>query len=256
MQTKKKMILLLTIVILSVSLIITYLYSKYDTYKNAKTIEHLKEIKTSAPPILDLPAHSEIIVDEPQFSKASFSYTKNPNREILSENTDYVGWIKIENTRIDHPVLRGKDNSYYLNRRFDHTESDLGSIFMDYRNIGQFIDQHTAIYGHYKKDGSMFADLHQYKSIDFFNENKIITIEGLYKTQTYTIFSAYIVSADDYVIDLETGENNYEHYLSSIAEKSMHPSTHPLDSSKKLLTLTTCSYEINNGRIIIHAIEN
>lgn len=182
-----------------------------------------------------------------------YIYKENNQKKWLDQNGDFVGWLKVGGTQIDYPVVRGNDNQTYLNRDFLKKSSKAGAIFMDYRNIGQFSDQHTVIYGHYMKDGSMFGDLHLYKSEAFYKENMIIEMSGLYEEKSYTIFSVTIERADNYEIDLKLSNDDY---LKRILTASIHNSNLIPDQGVKLLTLVTCSYEIDNGRILIHAFEN
>ncbi len=182
-----------------------------------------------------------------------YIYKENNQKSFLDQNADYVGWIQVGGTKIDYPIVRGNDNSYYLDRDFLRKSSKAGAIFMDYRNIGQFTDAHTVIYGHYMKDGSMFGDLHLYKSEAFYEENKYIDIQGLYEEKSYTIFSVTIETADDYEIDLKLSNDAY---LKQIIENSIYDTGMIPDPGIKLLTLVTCSYEIDNGRILIHAFQN
>lgn len=243
--------------LLLVSSIIVLISATYSSHKQKSDQEKTSHtIDTVRPnPVVIETTEAETSSNE-DLAEPTWVYRENPFKEILSLNSDFVAWIDIPGTEVDYPILRGKDNRYYLNKNINREESKLGSIFMDYRNIGQFNDRHIAIYGHYVKNGSMFGSLHNYKSEAFFNEHSQINVQGLYETKTYTIFSAYIVSADDYIIDLDAGKEDYLSYLTSLAEASMYPRDIVLSSEKTLLTLTTCSYEIDNGRIIIHAIEN
>ena len=187
--------------------------------------------------------------------KANLLYEFKPNDQLnlINENADYVGWVAIENTGINHPVVRAKDNAFYLNRDFNKKPSKAGAIFMDYRNLGQFNDRHTVIYGHYMNDGSMFGDLHAFKSESFFKQNRQIRLKGLYEEKTYTIFSVTIENADEYEIDIRVLDDDY---LKTLMDASLHELNFNLDLSKNILTLVTCSYEMENGRIIIHAFED
>lgn len=185
-----------------------------------------------------------------------YEYKPNKNLEYLAINSDFTGWIKIPETLMDYPVLRGTDNEFYLNKDIYKNTSDAGAIFMDYRNLGQFNDQHTIIYGHYLKNGTMFGGLHDYKEETYFNTHDKIKISGLYGEKTYTIFSAYIVSADDYKLEINFEGEDYKNYLQTLSSYSMHKKNLIFNEDKALLTLATCSYETENGRMIIHAIED
>lgn len=185
-----------------------------------------------------------------------YDYKPNKNSEYLAMNSEFTGWITIAETVIDYPIVRGSDNKFYLNRDIYKNSSDAGAIFMDYRNIGQFNDQHTIIYGHYMKNGTMFGGLHEYKEETYFNTHDKIKVSGLYGEKTYTIFSAYLVSADEYKLELHFKGGDYKNYLETLQSYSMHKKNLILSEDKALLTLATCSYETENGRIIIHAIED
>lgn len=85
-------------------------------------------------------------------------------------NPDIVAWLRIPGV-LEYPVVRGEDNSYYLNHTVQKTYNIAGSIFLDYRNERDFSDSKNIIYGHNMKDGSMFHVLRNYQDIDFFQEH-------------------------------------------------------------------------------------
>lgn len=195
---------------------------------------------------------------EPIASYTAFPYKENLNKEWLNINPDYMGWLRVPGTTIDYPYVRGGDNDYYLKRDFYGKYSEAGTLFMDYRNLGSFNDQHTLIYGHNMKNKSMFHSLTYYQDYKFFEENQWIELSGLYETRTFKIFSVYEISADDYafILDFETPEQ-YQDYLVTLEKLSLHSEKHAFtaDPNQKLLTLVTCSYGVNNGRTIVHAVE-
>lgn len=196
---------------------------------------------------------TETVLSSEWQTPTQYVFKENVYKKWLELNGDFVGWLKIGGTQVDYPVVRGDDNETYLNRDFLNKSSKAGAIFMDYRNIGQFSDRHTVIYGHYMKDGSMFGDLHLYKSEAFYKENMMIEMSGLYEEKSYTIFSVTIEQADDYEIDLKLSSDDY---LKQILNASIYNTKLIPGRGVKLLTLVTCSYEIDNGRILIHAFEN
>lgn len=204
----------------------------------------------------DVHEEREPIDIAPEMIENNYEYKPNQNSEYLTINSDYTGWITVAKTVIDYPIVRGSDNEFYLNRDIYKKSSDAGAIFMDYRNLGQFNDQHTIIYGHYMKNGTMFGGLHDYKEETYFNTHDKITVNGLYGEKTYTIFSAYIVSADDYKLEIDLQDGDYENYVQTLMSNSMHKKDFIFSEDKALLTLATCSYETKNGRMIIHAFED
>ena len=197
----------------------------------------------------------------------SFIYKENKNAQWIAINSDFMGWLKIPGTNIDYPYLRSSDNKDYLTLDIYKKYSDAGSVFMDYRNLGNFNDEHTVIYGHYMKNETMFHNLTYYHDIEYLKSHDVIEISGLYETRTFKIFSVYEISVDDYVLDLnfETPDA-YKDYIDSLTNLSMHNTyseayfqTLAAEASDvtelKLLTLVTCSYGVENGRTIVHALE-
>ncbi|MCR8659936.1 class B sortase [Paenibacillus endoradicis] len=174
--------------------------------------------------------------------------------QLLEINPDIVGWISIDNTGIDYPVVQSSDNDYYLNHNVEKQSSARGSIFMDYRNKNMNDDIHTVIYGHHMKDGSMFGELSKYKDAAYYNEHDTITFEGLEGSTKWQIFSVYIYSPEDQFFEYEfADEQQYNTYLDAIIKKSQYDTGVRVTSDDQLLTLVTCTYEITDARFIIHA---
>ncbi|MFS0724879.1 class B sortase [Paenibacillus sp. 1P07SE] len=175
-------------------------------------------------------------------------------RTLHEMNPDIVGWLRIENTPIDYPVLQSEDNDYYLNHNVDKQASRRGSIFMDYRNTSIRDDTHTVIYGHHMKDGSMFGELAKYKDAAYYRDHPTITFEGIEEATAWDIFSVYIYTPDDPFFEYEfADQQHYEAYLQKIIEKSHYATGVSVTSDDQLLTLVTCTYEVTDARFIIHA---
>ncbi|RAV13833.1 class B sortase [Paenibacillus contaminans] len=173
---------------------------------------------------------------------------------LLEINSDIVGWIRIENTGIDYPVVQSGDNEYYLNHNVEKQSSARGSIFMDYRNTDVNEDSHTVIYGHHMKDGSMFGELSKYKNAAYYHDHQMITFDGLEGSTKFQIFSVYIYSPKDQFFEYEfADEQQYSAYLEKITTKSRYDTGVKVTSDDQLLTLVTCTYEITDARFIIHA---
>lgn len=194
--------------------------------------------------------------NDPAGVTQTYIYQENINKKWLSINSDFMGWLQIPGSNIDYPFVRSKDNADYLKRDFYGNYSESGTLFMDYRNLGNFNDQHTLIYGHNMKNKSMFHDLIYYQNADYFSDNQVISLSGLYETKTYRVFSVYEISADDYAFTLDfDNDSQYLYYLIGLERLSLHSQDMELDAEQRLLTLVTCSYGVNNGRTIVHAIE-
>ncbi len=186
---------------------------------------------------------------------ASYTYKENKSTEWLSINPLFMGWIRIPETKVDYPFVRSQDNKDYLYKDFNNEFSEAGTIFMDYRNLGNFNDRHSILYGHNMRNGTMFHALRYYDDIRFFQDHPVIEFSGLYETKQYRVFSVYEISADDYSLPVAFSDQEYADYLKKLNSKSMHPSGVELNPKLRLLTLTTCSYGVDNGRFILHALE-
>ena len=120
-------------------------------------------------------------------------------------NPDIVAWLRIPGV-LEYPVVRGEDNSYYLNHTVQKTYNIAGSIFLDYRNERDFSDSKNIIYGHNMKDGSMFHVLRNYQDIDFFQEH---TDMEIYlpdeRSLNYQITACEQVPADSEIYQIEKG---------------------------------------------------
>ena len=184
-----------------------------------------------------------------------FQIRSNPSIELLNKNKDYVGWIQIENTVIDYPIVKGHDNDFYLNRDFEQQPADAGSIFMDYRNFGFGFDQHTIVYGHNMKNDSMFGQLDYYLDSDFAHTNPIIYIHDLYGLRKYQVFSSYYAKANAELIQTDFSTSEVDYFYSKLVEKSEIDYDQYPNTSDRILSLVTCNYDVNDGRLFIHAFE-
>ncbi|RDY27460.1 SrtB family sortase [Romboutsia weinsteinii] len=192
------------------------------------------------------------------YKEADKTYTKiqeikNTGKEDLSTlNPDFRAWIKVDNTNIDYPVVQGKDNNYYLNKDFYSNKLGSGSIFMDYRNDYKN-DRNLIIYGHNMKNKTMFAQLEKFKDENFWKENNKIRLVENDKEYIYEVFSAYFVNPDfDYLRNEFNSDEEYKNYLQAIKSKSLFSSDLPVSTDDKIITLSTCSYEFNDARTVIH----
>lgn len=170
-------------------------------------------------------------------------------------NPDFRGWLKIKGTQIDMPLVQGTDNDHYLEYNFKNQFSFAGSLYFDYRNQTNFKDRHAVIYGHYMKDGTMFHDLHAFKDENFYMENRQIELYGLSQAHHYEIFSIQIVSADTYTLNMPKDDDALEGYVHDLLAHSIYKKEYEFPEELKLLTLVTCTYEFDNARLLIHAVQ-
>ena len=164
-------------------------------------------------------------------------------------NNDIVGWMDIPDTRIDYPFVITDDNNYYLRRDLYGKQAAAGSLFMDYRCDKDFNNFNTIIYGHNMKNGSMFGDLKLFADEWFFESNTRGTVALRDKTYTAEFFAYMVIRADDNLI-FDTSAERGE-FFAHIKKNARHYREPDMDG--RVLTLSTCSYEFNDARIVLLA---
>lgn len=172
--------------------------------------------------------------------------------QLAEINSDIVGWIYIEGTAINYPVVQAENNHYYLNRLFDGSYNDSGCIFLDCRSSSDFSDRHSIIYGHHMKDNSMFAGLVQYKKQAFYDEHPVallVTPDAYYKIQ---FFSGYVSDTMSDAWDLSFDELEFSSWLNDIQEKSCFKASAIPSKTGRIITLSTCTYEYDTAKFVLH----
>lgn len=173
--------------------------------------------------------------------------------EMKALNPDYVGWIILEGTQINYPIVQAADNDYYLHRLFDGTENFSGTLFADYRSTDLFKSGNTIIHGHNMKNGSMFAGLLKYREEWFYNSHKrfsVYTEEGEIVYEVFAIYATDPISTS-YVTEFASDEE-YVNWLNLMYEQSVVKPPVELNADTQVLTLSTCINDSRN-RLIIQA---
>lgn len=180
--------------------------------------------------------------------------------DLYEENRDLAGWLSIENTKIDYPVMQGEDDEYYLHHDFYGEDSKYGCLYVK----GQAdLDAGTnfIIYGHNMKDGSMFGDLDLYLKESFYKEHPAISFDTLYEERIYDIiavFRSQVYNADDDVFKYyqfyEAGtQEEFEDFYGNIKELSLYDTGVEAKYGDTFLTLSTCAYHVPDGRLVVVA---
>lgn len=192
--------------------------------------------------------HSKLPYEDVRLPREAFN-------QLLKVNKEIVGWIKIDNTKVDYPVVQTTDNEYYLTHSVNHKRIKNGTIFVDYRNNIENPDQNTIIYGHNMHDNSMFGDLLYYTEKWFYDKHKIIKFDTLYEDLRWEIFSIYHIEPTfDYLITRFQTPKDFTAYLNLVQSKSIYKTNIKLTENDKILTLSTCK-KINgkDGRLVVQA---
>lgn len=178
-----------------------------------------------------------------------------PNIEDLKiKNKDTIGWIKVNNTNIDYPFVQSNDNNYYLTHNFNKKKTSAGWIFLDKRNNKNLNDKNNIIYGHSRKDKTMFGTLKELLNKKWYKnkENLIIKITTETKEYNYEVFSIYTIEKENYYLQTNfKTEKEYKTFINILKERSIYNFKANLDNTTSILTLSTCFKD--NKRVVVHA---
>lgn len=181
-------------------------------------------------------------------------------QELYEENKDLIGWIKIDGTVIDFPVMYTADD-FYLNHDFNKDSSKSGVPYIDKRCTVAPFATNTIIYGHHMKNGKMFASLELYKDESYYKEHPIIQFDTLYEQQQFEIiavFKSQIYRKSDTVfkhynfLNAES-ESDFDEYMDNIKALSLYSTGRSAIYGDQLLTLSTCAYHTENGQFLVVA---
>ncbi len=185
-------------------------------------------------------------------------------KKLLEQNPDTVGYITIDKTQVDNPVVQTVDNDYYLSTGFDGQEFRAGTVFMDYTDIiGPYPDEwseNIVLYGHNMADNTMFGSLRRYRQdLEFYQESPFITFSTNYADYTYVIFGLIITGGDPdsdflyWTMEELDDKKTFDSYVNSVESKNMIDN--PLDVSygDSILTLSTCYSDEDNSRFLVVA---
>lgn len=175
--------------------------------------------------------------------------------ELLTKNKDTVGWIKVNGTNINYPIVQSTDNNYYLKHAFDGSANDAGWIYADYRNDMVNFDKNTVIYGHSRLDTTMFGSLKNILESNWYDnkDNHIIKLSTPTENTLWQVFSVYTIEAESYYITTEFySDEQYQTFLDTLKNRSSVTFSATVNTNDKILTLSTCKDNFGN-RVVMHA---
>lgn len=270
MKLNNKYIIFALIFLIGIILSSYKIYSIRSEYKLDKkaydTLKRFVELPTDTINIADSPGET-LTVYESRYTENSALEESSAdeterilypivNFEALGKiNSDIVGWIYIDNTSINYPIVQGNDNSYYLKHLFDKNYSNSGCIFLDCNNCFDFSDQNSVVFGHHMKSGTMFSSLTKYKNQEFYNAHPQAILVTPNENYVIAIFSGYVASTKDNAWEISfDSDDDFMEWLSHIQTRSCFKSIVTPLSSDRIITFSTCSYEFNDARFILHGI--
>lgn len=206
-------------------------------------------------------------IEKTDTEKDTMTYSQDKSflsdyQDLYLQNNDMVGWIKIEDTKINYPVMQSKDNpNFYLKHGFDKAYTDYGCPYVQENCDVDIPSDNLIIYGHNMKDSSMFSGLMNYTDKSFWESHKTISFDTLTEKCDYEIIAAFktVVYTDSpesfkyyQFINADTGDE-FNAYITKCKELALYDTGVTAEYGDKLITLSTCEYSRNNGRMVVVA---
>lgn len=240
--------------LLSAGMLISYQMAEKQHTEEFKDLARLivAEPETEAP---ELPPASE------NSGETAESEPKQPDYSALYErNPDFVGWLSIEGTGVNYPVMHTpQEPEYYINHNFDRQNSSYGVPFLD--GACSLTGDNLIIYGHHMKNGSMFGALMDYKSKAFFEAHPVITFDTLDGPGQFQIIAVYLSQVYTarpgtffyYLFTDAENEADFASYVDECKARALYDTGETASYGDQLLTLSTCEYSQQNGRLVVLA---
>jgi len=265
----KKLVYILTIVLLllvfgiSAFFVGSYIIESKEQAQKQEEAAALKEsLKATVPTATQTPEETSPI---PTFGAVEM---RDENGMLIEYATlkaekypDLAGWIRIDGTKIDYPMMQTPDRSnYYLKRDADGNASDWGANYAREECDLNEPSDNVTIYGHTMKDGSMFAVLHDYINKATWENNPLIFLDTLYEYRVYKIFAVFATSANlgegftyHNMIDAAS-EEDFNTFISTCKNLSYYDTGITPKYGDKVICLSTCEYTHDNGRLVVAAV--
>ena len=225
--------------------------------KNPTNTDPIDPADPDAPPQETTEAESELVLVVDPETGAS-AYVLPEYAQLYLMNTDLVGWIAIDGTAVNYPVMQTPDRvDYYLYRDFFHKDSKHGCIYAreqcDVNN-----SDNVVIYGHRMKDGSMFNNLLLYKDRDYYEDRRYIQFNTLTERHTYEIVAVFTTVATEsgfgyHLFNDAANQEEFDAFIAQCKALSLYDTGVDAQYGDKLITLSTCEYSRDNGRMVLVA---
>ncbi len=194
----------------------------------------------------------ETIVDSSYINTNFISVNLN---YYTSKNNETVGWIQVNGTNINYPIVQHEDNNFYLEHDFYKRKTNIGWIFADYRDNMENLNNNTIIYGHNLINRTMFGSLPYMLNKNWFNSknNQYIKLSTKTSNTIWQIFSVYkIEPTTDYLQSVFNSIENYQNFLNTLKNRSIRDFNVNLNYTDKIITLSTCD-DTGTKRVAVHA---
>ncbi len=260
-------LLLSVLIILSIMYIINFfslkqeaeeqskLLSAIDIYEKEGTKEVVQNVSKDGEE-----KHEETTIAENAEEQKEETERMLQVKELQGQNADIIGWLEIENTNINYPVLQGTDNSYYMTHNYKKENSKNGAIFLDANYNWNIPSNNLLIYGHNLGNGMMFQELLKYEKESFYQEHPTIrftTTEEDAQYEIISVFKSRVYHKSEknvfryYFFLNNESEEEYNQFVKNAKNASLYSIDATANYGDQLITLSTCSYYVEDGRFAV-----
>lgn len=256
-RERRRKILLLLCSVLAVCCIGYFGVYSYFDYKTSASYNALSRLKEK--PVQ--PGKAEPPVIHYTTGNSEPKEVLDEYKNLLNKNKKLIGWLKIDDTNINYPVMQTTDNEYYLDHNLNQEYDKNGSIFMDKDCDVLKPSTNLILYGHHMKSGQMFGDLDMYSSEDYFKEHRYIRFDTIYEKglwEVMYVFRSKVYSEEEIVFKYyqfidALSEQEFNSNMQEMAALSIYDTGVTAQYGDRLLTLSTCDYQEKNGRFVVVA---
>lgn len=182
-------------------------------------------------------------------------------KTLYEKNKKLIGWLKIDDTIIDYPVMQTSNNEYYLDHNYNQEYDKNGSLFLDCDCSIYPRSTNLIIYGHHMKSGQMFGQLQKYAKESYAEKHSVIQFDSIYEKATYQVmyvFRSQVYNEDDLVFKYyqfinANSEEEFDSYMKEMEEMSLYDTGVTASDGDSLLTLSTCDHSQTDGRFVVVA---
>ncbi len=239
---------------------ITYYYVAERTEAGYEELASLKNSEILAEPV-NSSEEKKVIVVRGEQEEIVLPDILDEYKTLYNKNKKLIGWLKIDDTIIDYPVMQTSNNEYYLTHNFNQEKDNNGSIFMDTECVAYPRSQNLILYGHHMKSGKMFGDLEKYAKESYYQKHSVIQFDTIYEKGVYQVmyvFRARVLKENEIAfkyyqfIEANSGEE-FNSYMNEMAEMSLYDTGVTAEYGDELLTLSTCDHSQTDGRFVVVA---
>ena len=257
-KAKKKVLLSsmanLCVMIISLVVLISNSFSLFNWNRENKEIKKISAQVVEEVEIKEEEVKKEDFVIDDYFKYKDVSMMDVNFNDLLKQNSDTKGWIKVNNTNINYPFVQASDNEYYLKHSFDKKANKKGWVFLDYRNDINNLGKNNILYAHGLVNNAMFGSMRNVVKKNWYTnkDNHIIKLSTPNSNQLWQVFSTYTIEPESYYIETDfSTDEEFINFANTLKNRSIYNYNVELNKNDKILTLSSC-YD-NTKRMVMHA---